>query len=121
MNYIHNTKSGKFEPKGRSRHYTVPWHMGLLILSGIVLVIVAMGAHNADADNSYAPVEIPVSALAPQKKSLLTAEEIAQVRARQDLILKEAEALKAKKGLEAELAKVESELSATRKASLNFQ
>lgn len=124
MNHIHNPSSGKFAPKGNNYHKSVPWYIGLLILAGAVLAIVALGSHKAGAVNkSYAPLDLTKTVVvqAKQTSAILTAEEEAQVRAKQELILKEAEALKQKKLLEAELATVESQLSHIRKESLSFR
>lgn len=117
MNYIHNNK-GQFSKPTKNHHYKIPWHVALILIAGTVMVIVA-AAHRARAQ-SFEPLTLPLKVEAP-KRTILTAEEQAEVRAKQDLILKEAEALKIKKGLEAELEKVEAELAANRKASLSFR
>lgn len=123
MNTIHNPSSGKFAPKGKNYHRSVPWYIGLLILAGAVLAIVALGSHKAGAANrNYAPLDLTKAVVqTKQTSTILTVEEEAQVRAKQTLILKEAEALKQKKLLEAELAAVESQLSHIRKESLSFR
>lgn len=117
MNHIHNTK-GQFSKPAKNHYYKLPWHIALIVLVSIVLLVVTAGSH-ARAQ-SFEPLTLPVKVTQP-KRTILTPEEEAQVRAKQDLILKEAEALKIKKGLEAELAKVEAELAANRKASLSFR
>lgn len=129
MNYIHNPKSGKFEPKRSNPNYVynIHWSTGVLLIAGVVLIAVAVRYHNVSAAQSDASLEIPIAQLQkaisvqPTSTTILTADERAQVQAKQELILQEAEALKQKKMLEAELAEVETKLSAIRKQSLSFQ
>lgn len=118
MNYIHNKKGQFSKNQANNHYYKLPWHIALIVLAAIVLVIVTAGTR-ARAQ-SFEPLTLPVKVAQP-KRAILTPEEEAQVRAKQDLILKEAEALKIKKGLESELAKVEAELAANRKQSLSFR
>jgi len=118
MNYIHNNK-GQFSKPTNNHHYKLPWHVALIILAGIVMLILAVGSR-ARAQ-SFEPLTLPLKVEAPKRKQILTEQEQAEVRAKQELILKEAEALKIKKGLEAELEKVEAELAANRKASMTFR
>mgnify|MGYP006349510211 FL=1 len=127
MNYIHNPRSGKFEPKRSNPNhvYKIHWSTGLILIAGVVLIAVAMRYHNASA--SQESLEIPIAQLQkamtiqPSTNTVLSPEERAQVQKKQELILQEAEALKQKKMLESELAEVEAKLSAIRKQSISFQ